>query len=106
MKNKDFKDMMQKIKAFCDGKKLVAYKYASNYMVVSDGVKEAQGLNITMHFGSTKVNYYKLYDLQPNKHGGYSYQDSRDVSNNYYDLTSKQADTLNAYFEALHYEQY
>lgn len=106
MKASDFNAMLEKIKLFSLSTRLVAYKYNSHYMLTSDGIKQAKGLYITMSHDGAKIEFYNLYDLKPNKHGGHSYQDSKTVSSDYCVLTLKQTNTLNAFFEGLYHANY
>lgn len=103
MKTNDFNALMDNIKKFCIDKRLVAYKYNNHYMLTSDGVKKAQGLYIVMLNSGAKIDFYNLYDLQPNKHGGHSYQDSKTITSDHCVLTVKQTNALNAYFEGLYH---
>ena len=106
MKTNDFNKIMNDIRVFTADKRLAVYKYNTFATFTDDGIKQANALNINIHVYSVKIDYYKLYDLQPSKsHSGSSYQDSKTVSMKYYDFTAKQLATLNDFLQGVYDEQ-
>lgn len=105
MRSNDFKTLLATIEKYIIGKVLVGYAYRASYYMLEDTPNKAQGLSINIANSSLTFQVYNLYDLQNNKHGGKSYQDSKTFINEYADLTHKQMNVIVDLFETIYNNQ-
>lgn len=105
MKAKDFKQVMIELEEYINDKTLNYYLYNNLYTFSDNKEKLAYAINIKISYDSMQLDYYKLLDLLPNKHGGKSYQDSKTFKREYYNLTHKQINTVNTFFESIYHKQ-
>jgi len=103
MKIQDFKLLMTRLNELVKDKKLTFYSYGNGYMLHSEGIKQAEAINIVINSSGFSLTTSDLYDLKPNKFGGKSYSDSKQTSCNYYDITIKQLKVINAFFESIYH---
>ena len=105
MRNSDFKTLLSTIEKYIKNKVLVSYNYRNSYYMLDDTPKKAQGLSIGIINNGLNLQVYNLYDLQDNKYGGKSYQNSKTFINKYADLTYKQMDVILELFETIYNNQ-
>ena len=105
MRNSEFKTLIETIHKYIENKVLVSYSYRNSYYMLDDTPNKAQGLSIGIINNGLNLQVYNLFDLQDNKHGGKSYQDSKTFINKYADLTHKQIDVITNLFETIYNNQ-
>lgn len=105
MRSNEFKTLLATIEKYITGKVLVSYAYRASYYMLDDTLNKAQGLSVNIANSSLTLQVYNLYDLQNNKHGGKSYQDSKTFINEYTDLTYKQINAITNLFETIYNNQ-
>lgn len=105
MRSNDFKTLLTTIEKYITGKVLVSYAYKASYYMLDDTPNKAQGLSIGIINNGLNLQVYNLYDLQDNKFGGKSYQDSKTFINEYADLTYKQMNVITELFENIYINQ-
>ena len=105
MRSNEFKTLLATIEKYIAGKVLVSYAYRASYYMLDDTLNKAQGLSINIANSGLTFQVYNLYDLQANKHGGKSYQDSKTFINKYADLTQKQMGVILELFETIYNNQ-
>ena len=105
MRSNEFKTLLVNIEKYITGKVLVSYAYRASYYMLDETLNKAQGLSINIANNGLTLQVYNLYDLQANKHGGKSYQDSKTFINKYADLTYKQMNAITELFETIYNNQ-
>lgn len=102
MKMSDFNTLRGDLQLAVNGKDFTECLYSKVYRLQENKQDNAKAIVIKMSNDSMTVEYYNLYDLQPNKFGGKSYKDSKTVKTDYYRLSAKQHKNIAELFLSLY----